>query len=123
VLIQADGHILLVQGWLGSGQWGLPGGGLHRHENPRLGAVREVAEETSVPLLPEQCAHIGNEWRSKNGLRWYCHFFATRLPNLIQPHPQPGEIIATRWVPLTELEHMPLLPEVSRALELLAEQP
>jgi 8-oxo-dGTP diphosphatase len=46
-VIERDGALLLAR-WVGSDppRWTLPGGGLDHGEDPRDGAVREVAEET-----------------------------------------------------------------------------
>lgn len=53
VKIEYKGKILLVQNWLGSGKWSFPGGGVHRGEDAKVGACREVFEETHITLNPE----------------------------------------------------------------------
>lgn len=48
-LIERDGRFLLCRtapGYLSLGQWTLPGGGLAFGEEPEVGAIREVREET-----------------------------------------------------------------------------
>lgn len=50
VLIKHDGKILLVQNWLGSGKWSFPGGGVHKGEDSKAGACREVFEEVGLSL-------------------------------------------------------------------------
>lgn len=53
VKIEYRGKILLVQNWMGSGKWSFPGGGIHRGEDIKAGACREVFEETRISLTPE----------------------------------------------------------------------
>lgn len=39
--------------------WCFPGGGLDEHEQPAVGAARELAEETGVVLAPEELTDLG----------------------------------------------------------------
>lgn len=48
IVVVFDGKVLLTRDWLGNGKWNLPGGGLHKNENPRIGAIRELKEETNI---------------------------------------------------------------------------
>jgi 8-oxo-dGTP pyrophosphatase MutT (NUDIX family) len=120
VLITSENHVLLVQGWMSDGRWGLPGGGLHRGEDPLVGAVRETAEETGVSLRPARLRPLGAQWCSRSRLRFYCHFFAAQLDTRMPPRKQRGEIADARWVPLHDLRSMAYKSEVDDALELLA---
>lgn len=52
VKIEHNDKILLVQNWMGSGKWSFPGGGVHRGEDTRAGACREVFEEVGLTLKP-----------------------------------------------------------------------
>lgn len=54
VFIIVGDEILVVKNWFGPGTWSLPGGGVHRNEDPKTGAVREVLEEVGVRLHEEQ---------------------------------------------------------------------
>jgi 8-oxo-dGTP pyrophosphatase MutT (NUDIX family) len=122
VLIRSGDQVLLVQGWIDDGTWGLPGGGLRRHETPAQGAAREVAEETGVPVAPGQCRLLASEWRSYRGIRYFCHYLAVELPARPKLQTHPREIAAACWFPLDALPNMPCKPEVTRALELLAKR-
>jgi 8-oxo-dGTP diphosphatase len=122
VAVISEGHILLVEGWMDDGRWGLPGGGLHRGELPAHGAVREVAEETNVTVSPESCVLLGSEWRSRKGLKFFCHFFSATANGLPEVRAQRGEIVAVRWFPLDQINTLEHKLEVDRALELLAQQ-
>lgn len=121
VLVLAENHVLLVKGWLSDGRWGLPGGGLHAHEEPVAGAIRETFEETGVRLEPASLKNLGSEWRSGKGLKFYCHFFAAELPVRTPLRNQRGEIIAAEWIPIDTIDGLQAKAEVARALELLAE--
>jgi 8-oxo-dGTP pyrophosphatase MutT (NUDIX family) len=118
VLVVAEKKILLVQGWLDDGKWGLVGGGLHHKEPPLTGAVREVAEETGIKLKSKHCQYLGSEWRGRSGLRFYCHFFVAELTEIKEINRQKHEIIAARWASPRELKALPLKAEVRRALQL-----
>lgn len=123
VLVLADNHALLVKGWLSDGRWGLPGGGLHTHEAPDAGAVRETLEEAGVDLSRSSLISLGGESRGHHGLKFYCHFFSAQLPERVPLKAQRGEIVAAEWVPISELNGLEAKAEVARALDLLAEQP
>jgi 8-oxo-dGTP pyrophosphatase MutT (NUDIX family) len=47
-LVVNDDRILLVRHTYGNRAWDLPGGSLHRHEQPLTGAQREMREELGV---------------------------------------------------------------------------
>src|SRR4051812_17481145 len=67
VLIVCDEEILLVRGWLSTGQWSLPGGGLHKNEDPVAGAQREVAEEVGISLTASQCIPLDHNVAHEHG--------------------------------------------------------
>ena len=50
----AAGRVLLVRHSYGSSRWMLPAGGLGRIEDPVIGAVRELGEETGLRLEAAQ---------------------------------------------------------------------
>jgi ADP-ribose pyrophosphatase YjhB (NUDIX family) len=104
VVIIAEGQILLVKGWYGSGKWILPGGGLHRGEEARAGAVREVAEETAIRLLPEQLKPFGEARHRGYGLRYAYERFYVELPKLLVITPQRLEIAEAAWFPADKLD-------------------
>lgn len=121
VYVVADGQVLLVRGWLSGGGWMLPGGGLHRHEDVRVGAVREVYEESGIMLEPDRLTPIKSEWRSSYGLKSYLHFFAATIDSPDTLRRQKGEITDVRWFRIDELQNAAFRAEVLRALELLGD--
>ena len=42
VLIICGDEVLLLKGWLSTGRWGLPGGGIRRGEDPVEAVLRET---------------------------------------------------------------------------------
>lgn len=118
-LVVAEEHVLLVQAWMSDGRWSLPGGGLHRREQPLAGVIRETAEESGLTLRPEQCTVLSSERFIDGWRKYYCHFFAATLDRRTVLQKQRGEIVAAQWFPVGELSRLPHRAEVDRALELL----
>lgn len=50
VFIAVQDEVLVIKNWISSGQWSLPGGGIHPREDPLKGALREVREEIGITL-------------------------------------------------------------------------
>ncbi len=98
VIVEAEGKILLVRPWLGSGQWELPGGGIHRGEAPAVAAARELEEETGVQVAPEDLELLSEERLRGYGLSFWCHTYVVRLPAAVQLRPQPSEILEASWL-------------------------
>lgn len=122
VLVQSGKSIVLVKGALSEHTWGLPGGGLHRNEDPLEGALRELREETGIVAEPAQLTRLYSGWHKEGLLRFYSHFYLLRLPAMVPLTKQRFEIADIRWQPTAELLHMRTRAEVRRALELLPEQ-
>lgn len=102
VLIEHNGKILVVKALLGTGKWQLPGGGLHRGEDPLHGAVREVLEETGLVLSLEQLRplHEG-QFTSRatlHGLTFQYLGFFTSLDQEPSLSPQRTEITDIEWI-------------------------
>ena len=100
VLVRCGDEVLLVKSWLGDGRWILPGGGLHRGEDPRSGAVRELREETGISLRPDRLQPLGKNIYRDKGFHFPCHYFVVELherpPLILQRH----EIAEARWADL-----------------------
>jgi ADP-ribose pyrophosphatase YjhB (NUDIX family) len=104
VVVVAEGQILLVKSWYGSGKWMLPGGGLHRGEDVQEGAIREVAEETAIRLLPEQLKAFGSAVHHGYGLHYGYERFYAELPKLLVVTPQRHEISEAAWFPIEAID-------------------
>ncbi len=100
LLIVCGDEFLVLRGWLGDGTWGLPGGGLHRHEKPIDGVLREVQEEIGVVLQPKQITYAFEDYVSQRGLKFHYYGFVAELTDKPAVSPQPREIAAIVWQPL-----------------------
>ena len=91
-----------------SGQMAFPGGRVARNDaTPRAAAIRETAEEVGLDLT--RCRYLGElppmpiTRRGRPHLGWlqpFVHLCCSELPEL---HPQPSEVAAALWIPLTHL--------------------
>lgn len=118
VLIVSEGKALVIKSWLGTGKWSLPGGGLHVGEDPVVGAVREVREETGIELSPSKLAPMGEAEYSRYGLRFKYHMFTAELPamrELVLGTPEIGE---AAWLSPDKLNIQNADPDVVNLLRL-----
>lgn len=93
------------------GTWGIPGGALHEGEDPITGALRESAEEAAVPSgavrpLLTNTFDLGF-WR-------YTTLVAT-VVEPFEPRIADPESLELRWVPIDEVESLPLHPGFASA--------
>ncbi len=117
VIIVAEGKVLMVRGWLGNGAWGLPGGGLHRGEDPQRGAIREVREETSLLLKPNQLTLLEEATATSHGLRARYIYFKAVLPKTAPVRKQRLEITDIAWFDVSDLQHRRIETEARRVLQ------
>lgn len=103
VVIIAEGKVLVVKGWLSDGSWSLPGGGLHYKEDPIVGAIREVREETGLILKPDQLRKLyeGTSKAHRLPFKYIC--YSAQLPKITSVKNQPGEIIESAWLEPTKI--------------------
>ncbi len=115
VMIICDNHVLLVKGWLSAGQWQLPGGGVHRHESARQGALREVREETGIQLDAADMWPL-YQGRVTDGMSFYMTAYSVMLSSRPVVQKQARELIDYAWVPITELSAKELTADSYRLL-------
>lgn len=100
LLLVCGDEFLAVRGWLGNGEWGLPGGGLHRGEEPIRGLLREVQEETGLTLA---LSHIKPAFQARyqaHGLRFNYQAFVAEMSIKPALRPRSWEITEIIWQPL-----------------------
>lgn len=88
------------------GTWGLPGGARHEHESAAQGAIREAEEEAGVP---------GEALRLRFGsvldLGWWSYTtIVADVAELFTPVVGDAESLELRWVPVDEVDTLPLHP-------------
>jgi 8-oxo-dGTP pyrophosphatase MutT (NUDIX family) len=98
ILIKAEDKVLVVKSWLGTGKWSLPGGGLHRGEDPITGVIRETREETGLTLSPEVIKHLGRKRMHDNGIGFTAENFKAELREAVNPAVDGIEIIEAKWI-------------------------
>lgn len=99
------------------GTWGLPGGARHRGESALQGALREATEEAGVP-------HGSVRARFSSVLDLGYWSYATVLVDVLEPFDARAtdpESIALEWVPLAEVDALPLHPGFATAWPALRE--
>jgi ADP-ribose pyrophosphatase YjhB (NUDIX family) len=104
VLVVSGDEVIVVRGWLSNGKWSLPGGGLKRKEDHKVGVLRELLEEVGVSLPKEKLNYIGRA-KQKKGLRFTYFRYVSQTTDKPKLKRQKGEIIATKWAKLEELNH------------------
>lgn len=118
LLTQLSERVHLLPGW-----WNLPGGGIDPGEDPVAGVVREVGEETDQRLEAGELLDVHTQhWLGRAPSGALEDFQAVRLiysGRVLEPtepviHDVGGSTSAARWVPLEELDSLPLVASVER---------
>jgi 8-oxo-dGTP pyrophosphatase MutT (NUDIX family) len=118
IVISCGDNILVVKGWLSDGQWGLPGGGMHKGEQPLQALLREVYEETQLRLATDDVTFIGR-YQYRKGFRYDFHLFELELADMPELVCEPYEISDAEWLPWRSLmDSSTLSTDTRQALEL-----
>jgi 8-oxo-dGTP pyrophosphatase MutT (NUDIX family) len=107
LLVYHDGHVLLQRrAWWtpGGGTWGLFGGAKHSDEDPATAALRETAEEST---LPPSAVKVHGLITEDHG-NWAYHTVLGTVPAMIDVYPGSNETLEAAWVPLSTVERMRL---------------
>ena len=120
-----DGRILLVRiapSFPLEGHWSLPGGGIHPGEHPKDTLVREVYEETGLTLDSYVLAGVDTEALEPLAGRPFTHAvrFIYRCETSGDPAvvEEDGSAEITAWIPLDDLDDLPTVGFLSRAIEI-----
>lgn len=70
VVIRYKDEVLMVRSLFGEQKWGLPGGGIKRHETADQSAVRETHEETGIILDQKRLRFLTTKRSGFGGLNW-----------------------------------------------------
>lgn len=103
--------------------WGIPGGKLDKGEDPILGLIREIEEETGSKLDPKIFLLLGKA-RSKTQCdgEYGLYLYHASVPENFSVNIDPREHHAYRWVTLNEFESMELLTAQGEAFKLIKKQ-
>jgi 8-oxo-dGTP diphosphatase len=125
-----DGRILLCRiapgPWTAVGQWTLPGGGLEHGEEPAMGALRELAEETGLEATIDGLADVlswSARWRhpdddvDEDFHKIQIVYRATITGGALRDEID-GSTDAARWFSEAEVAEVPLVPLAQRAVRL-----
>jgi 8-oxo-dGTP pyrophosphatase MutT (NUDIX family) len=123
VLIIHGNEVLLVRGWLGSGEYELPGGGRHLREALPKAAVREVREELKMVLRESELKPLCKGTYTRHGMRIEYVTFVTKLASKLRMHPRRLEIDEAVWVPIKDVGSMRVKPDVRDSLAVYLTKP
>lgn len=118
VLLCADNKILLVKGIHSDGKWSLPGGGLHKDEQPEYGATRELMEETGIAIGIEKLQFMAAHQHHEHKLHYTGLYYLAELSQPLPAMPKLPEIVRAKWIAEADLTQYKLGPDVVRALSL-----
>ncbi len=114
VVVLQKNKILLIRNTYRKG-WTLPGGGIKRNESPRQAAIREVKEEVKITITD-----LKNHGTIKLDFEKNC--FVTVFSGIVKSldfQIDGLEIEEARWVNISDLSKMALLPVASCCIKLL----
>jgi 8-oxo-dGTP diphosphatase len=123
-----DGHLLLSRmgsGGLDAGRWTLPGGGLDWGEEPAAGVLRELEEETGLRGTVLGLAgvfsatYLRTADRPFDSVHHLGIVFTVDAHEADLRHETDGSTDQCAWVPLAELDRLPLVPLVTFAVRLI----
>jgi len=123
-----DGRILLTRmgsGGLDAGRWTLPGGGLDWGEEPAAGVLRELEEETGLEgtVLGVTGVYSATYLRSVDRPLDPVHhlgiIFTVEAHEGALRHEADGSTDQCAWVPLADLDRLPLVSLVTFAAGLI----
>lgn len=99
VIINADKQVLFVRNWLGENKFNLPGGGIKSGESSKQSALREVEEETSLKLKPNQLkVVVMNLPVREKGINYVVDCYSVSLPAIVETYSIHIENIESVWL-------------------------
>ena len=119
VVRDAEGRLLLVQraNEPGRGLWSVPGGRVEPGETAREAVVREVAEETGLPVVVTGLAGVVERAAPGGGVYVIEDFTARLAPGTDPDALRSGDdASAAAWVPVDELDRLPCVEGLLEAL-------
>jgi 8-oxo-dGTP pyrophosphatase MutT (NUDIX family) len=97
ILLIHNDRLLIVKNWLSSGHWSLPGGGIKRGEDPGIGAVRELYEETAINISATELTPLGKGFTSQYGIGFSFYAYFIILDKEVVTKRELIEVAEMRW--------------------------
>jgi 8-oxo-dGTP pyrophosphatase MutT (NUDIX family) len=116
VLVVCDEEVLLVQGWLSTKKWSLPGGGADRNEKTVSAAARELDEETGIRAPESNLTKLGSFKHTKYHFKYHGDLFVLSLNEKPELQVRKGEIWNVAWVPIDDVKQYKLDDEARSAI-------
>lgn len=116
LLVVCGNYLIVTKRWLGDGRWSLPGGGLHREEDSRDGALRELYEETRLHINSSRLRRHSDRIFKSNGLSFNYVFFIAKVGKKYPLVHQSIELTESVWIHKSELSVSNASPDVLAAL-------
>lgn len=104
LLIVCGEEVLVVKPTVGTGQWSLPGGGLHPKEVPVDGLAREIKEELGIELQQDKLQELGEAKAHQHGLSFHYYSFVYQTKVKPEITLQTREISEIWWVGLSSVD-------------------
>lgn len=124
VVVTHDGKMLLLEPSEKRAGWRLAGGGLEPDESLADCAVREVMEETGIPIQVTTIAFLV-EWvtpkycivpEEGDGFGLEVYLYATPSTDQIEPRRENPDAPLGHWIPFAEVARLPLWPKELKTL-------
>ncbi len=93
----------MLRGWHDGNNWSLPGGGVHKLEEPAVSAARETLEETGIVISSSNLINLGTDKFSQRGLSFNIQRYGLKLAERPKTQKQHLEVIALAWLPLASI--------------------
>lgn len=106
ILLIHDNRLLIVKNWLSSGHWSLPGGGIKKGEDPGIGAVRELYEETAINISATDLTPIGQGFTKQNGIGFNFYAYFIKLDKEVIAKRELIEVAEMRWEDIKKVRQM-----------------
>ena len=115
--IAKDGKVLLSRSPTDK-VWDIPGGRIHREEQPAIGLAREIREELGVEAIIQAPFFVEMTRAETTGEERYFIGFRAELKNPEQPFVfQKEEVAEICWIAENEVESKPLFEVCRRGLQ------
>lgn len=115
-LIEKEGKILISR-FPTDKVWDLPGGRLHRGEQPSEGLAREIKEELGIDVLIKEPFFV-EMTTAQSGEKRYFVAFKVHMNDETQPFVfQKEEVAEVAWLDKSQVESTPLFEVCRRAIK------